>query len=136
MGAVFRSKVDGKFRWLTLLLPGVALVAFLTSPGGPLRWLPVGLLLLAALLVCWILVSTYYELEAAELVAHSGPFTWRIPLAELKAVRDSSSARSGPALSMDRIEIVYGAGRVLMISPADKAEFLAAVRRRAPQLRA
>ena len=137
MGAVFRSKVDGKFRWLTLLLPGVALVAFLTSPGGsPLRWLPVGLVFLAALLVCWILVSTYYELEAGDLIAHSGPFTWRIPLVEVKAVRESSSTRSGPALSMDRLEIIYGAGRVLMISPADKAEFLAAVRRHAPQLHA
>jgi hypothetical protein len=136
MSAVFRSKVDGKFGWLALLLPAVALVAFFTSPGGsPLRWLPVGLVLLAALIVCWMLVSTYYELEAGELLAHSGPFTWRIPLTEVTAVREWSSVRSGPALSMDRLEVVYGGGRVLMISPADKAQFLAAVQRRAPQLR-
>jgi hypothetical protein len=136
MRAIFRSKVDGKLTWPGLLLPGVALVALFTTPrGSPLLWLPVGLVFVAALLVCWILVSTYYELRADELVAHCGPFTWRIPLAEVTDVRESSSVRSGPALSMDRLEIVYRGGRVLMISPADKAEFLAAVRQRAPQLR-
>ena len=136
MNAVFRSKVDGKFRWLTLLLPGVALVALFTSPrGSPLLWLPVGLVFLATVLVCWILISTYYELQAGELLAHCGPFSWRIPLTEITAVRESSSVRSGPALSMDRLEVVYRGGRVLMISPADKAEFLAAMHRRAPQLR-
>ena len=137
MNAVFRSKVDGKFKWLALLLPGVALVALFTSPrGSPLLWLPVGLVFLATVLVCWILASTYYELQAGELVAHCGPFTWRIPPAEITAVRESSSVRSGPALSMDRLEVVYRGGRVLMISPAAKAEFLAVMHRRAPQLRA
>ena len=137
MNAVFRSKVDGKFTWLALLLPGVALAVLLTSPRGTrLLWIPVGLVFLAAVLVCWILVSTYYELQAGELVAHCGPFSWRIPLTEITDVRESSSVRSGPALSMDRLAVVYRGGRVLMISPADKAEFLAAVHRRAPQLRA
>lgn len=135
MTAVFRSKVDGKFRWLALLLPAAALVALFTSPrGSPLLWLPVGLVFLAAMTVCWITVSTYYELQAGEFVAHCGPFTWRIPLTEITDVRESSSVRSGPALSMDRLEIVYRGGRALMISPADKAQFLAAVRRHAPQL--
>lgn len=136
MKAVYRSKIDGKLRGLALLLPGVAVMALFTSPrGSPLLWLPVALVFLAALIVCWILMSTYYELRTGELVARSGPFTWRIPLAEVTDVRESSSVRSGPALSMDRLEITYGAGRVLMISPADKADFLAALRRRVPRLR-
>ena len=135
MKAVFRSKVDGKIKGLGLLLPGVALMALFTSPrGNLLLWLPVALVFLAALIVSWILMSTYYELQAGELVAHSGPFTWRIPLTEVTDVRESSTVRSGPALSMDRIEIIYGGGRVLVISPADKAEFLAAMQRRAPGL--
>ena len=67
MNAVFRSKVDGKLRWLALLLPAVALVALFTSPrGSALLWLPVGLVFLAAMTVCWITVSTYYELQAGE----------------------------------------------------------------------
>ncbi|HEX5458773.1 MAG TPA: PH domain-containing protein [Steroidobacteraceae bacterium] len=137
MSAMFRSKVDGKFKWLALLLPGAALAALFTTPrGSPMLWLPVGLVFLAALLVCWILFATYYELQADELVAHCGPFTWRIPLREITQVRESSSVRSGPALSMDRLEVVHLGGRVLIVSPADKAQFIAAIQRRAPQLRA
>ena len=62
------------------------------------------------------------------------PFRPRIPLEEISAVRESNSVRSGPALSMDRLEIACSNGRVLLISPGDKAGFLAALRRRAPQL--
>jgi len=32
-----------------------------------------------------------------------------------------------------RLEIAFGGGRVLLISPADKAGFLAALRRRSPR---
>jgi hypothetical protein len=135
MNAVFRSKVDGKFKWIAFAMPAVAVMALLTaSPPNRLLWIPVGALVLAAMTVGWIFISTYYELQADELVAHCGPFTWRIPLADVTAVRESKSTRSGPALSMDRLEIVHGPGRVLIISPADKERFLAALRRRAPAL--
>jgi len=130
MNAVFRSKIDGRFGWIALAMPGVALVALFTAPAGNrLLWIPVSMVFLAAVLVCWIFISTYYELRQDQLVARCGPFIWRVPLAEVTAVRESSSARSGPALSMDRLEIVYRGGRVLVISPADKAGFLAALRR-------
>jgi hypothetical protein len=35
---------------------------------------------------------------------------------------------------MDRLEISYGNGRMLLISPEDKAGFLAVLHRRAPRL--
>jgi hypothetical protein len=113
-------------------------VAVLTGPPGGNRvmWIPVGMAVLAALLVCWILLSTRYELEDGALVTHCGPFAWRIPLAEISAVRDSSSARSGPALSMDRLEVIHRGGKVLIISPADKPAFMAALRQQAPHVRA
>ena len=138
MRAVFRSKVDRKFRWLALATPGVALVAVLTGPPGGNRvmWIPAGMAVLAAVMVCWILLSTCYELTDRELVTYCGPFTWRIPLAEVSAVRQSSSARSGPALSMDRLEVIHEGGKVLIISPADKPAFMAALRHRAPHVRA
>ena len=137
MNAVFRSKVDGRFIWIALAMPGVAFVALLTAPqGNRLLWIPVGLLLLAAVIVCWTFLATYYELRSDQLVTRCGPFTWRVPLAEVSGIRESNTARSGPALSMDRLEIIYGGGKVLVISPADKACFLAAAQRRMAALRA
>ncbi|MGO9991644.1 MAG: PH domain-containing protein [Steroidobacteraceae bacterium] len=136
MTIVFRSKVDAKLWAIGLAMPAVALIAIITGPrlSTGVLWLPVIATVLVAAIVVWVVLSTYYEFKGDALVAHAGPFSWRIPLKEISAVRESSSVRSGPALSMDRLEIVFGAGRVLLISPEDKAGFLAALRRRAPQL--
>ena len=90
----------------------------------------VSVMLLVVALVVWVVMSTYYEFEPAALVAHSGPWSWRIAFADIVSVRESRSSRSGPALSMDRLEIEYRPGRVLLLSPADKAGFLAELRRR------
>jgi hypothetical protein len=136
MTAVFRSKVDGRLTAIGIAMPCVALAAVAAIP-GPVTgvwWLSVIAGLLVATVVAWVVLATYYEFEGDVLVAHSGPFSWRIPLQEISAARESNSVRSGPALSMDRLEIAYGNGRVLLISPEDKAAFLAVLHRRAPQL--
>ena len=130
----FRSKIDGKLRAVGLIMPCVALVAIATSPRLAVLWVPTIAMVLVTLVVVWVVLSTYYEFEGEVLIAHSGPFSWRIPLEEISAVRESNSVRSGPALSMDRLEITYRNGRALLISPEDKPGFLAALRRRAPQL--
>jgi hypothetical protein len=135
MNTVFRSKVDSRFKWIGLLMPCLALLAlFSAQPGNRLLWIPVDTMSLATALVFWTLISTYYELQREQLVAHCGPFTWRIPLADNTGVRESNSMRSGPALSLDRLEIVHGGGKVLVISPADKAGFIMVLRRSARHL--
>lgn len=135
MTTIFRSKIDGKLKLVGFAMPFVVLLAIATSPrNAAALWVPAIATVLVAALVVWITLSTYYEFEAEMLIAHSGPFSWRVPLKEISAVRESDSVRSGPALSMDRLEIIYRNGRVLLISPEDKSGFLAALHRRAPQL--
>jgi hypothetical protein len=136
MSATFRSKVDGNLQVAGLAMPCVALVALATNSrhGGVVPLLLAILTVLVAGVVVWIVLSTYYEFTGNLLVAHSGPFSWRIPLEEISNVCESHSVRSGPALSMDRLELTWGAGRILLISPKDKAGFLAVLHRRAPQL--
>lgn len=136
MRVKFRSKVDGKLTIIGLATPGVALVAIATSArhGRGVLLLPVVAVTFVAVVVVWIVLSTYYEFTRDLLVAHSGPFSWRIPLKDITGVRESRSVRSGPALSMDRFEVAWGEGHILLISPEDKTGFLAMLRRRAPQL--
>lgn len=138
MRTVFRSKVDGKLTIVGFAAPCVAAVAIGTTAGHGRRVLLAlaAITALVALVVVWTVLSTYYEITHDLLVAHSGPFSWRIPLKGISSVHDSHSTRSGPALSMDRLEIVWGKGRALLISPEDKPGFLAALHRRAPQLMA
>jgi hypothetical protein len=135
MTTIFRSKIDGRIKLAGLVMPCVAFLAIATSPRTEAAvWVPAIATVLVAVMVVWITLSTYYEFEPEALIAHSGPFSWRVPLREISAVRESKSVRSGPALSMDRLEIIYRNGRVLLISPEDKSGFLAALHRRAPQL--
>ncbi len=136
MTTVFRSKIDGKLMAIGLAMPCVALIAIGTNArlATGLVWFLAILTVLVAVIVVWVVMSTYYEVGADELLARSGPFCWRIPLKDISAVRESNSPRSGPALSMDRLEITHANGRVLLISPGNKAAFLAALHRRAPWL--
>jgi Bacterial PH domain len=138
MRAKFRSKVDSRLRIVGFAMPCVAIIAIGTTArhGAGMLLLPAVVTGLVAAVVVWIVLSTYYEFTRDFLVAHSGPFSWRIPLKDISTVRESHSVRSGPALSMDRLEVAWGGNHVLLISPEDKTGFLAVLYRQAPHLAA
>ncbi len=136
MTTMFRSKIDAKLKAVGLAAPCVAILALVTG-GGPntrLVWLPIAITVFVAAMVLWVVLATYYEFQGDALVVRSGPFFWRISLKDIAAVRESHSLRSGPALSIDRLEITQRNGRAMLISPQDKAGFLAMLYRLAPHL--
>ena len=57
----------------------------------------------------------------------SGPFRWRVPIADIQSVTPTRSLWSAPALSLDRLRINYGNGRCILVSPADKQGFMEAI---------
>ncbi len=71
----------------------------------------------------WILYGTFYRLTATHLLVRSGPFRYAIPLAEIRSVAPTRSPLSGPACSLDRLQVDAG-GTSILISPAAKQEFL------------
>ena len=79
--------------------------------------------LLGSGLPVWLAVSTRYCVDKEILVIKSGPFRWRIPLNDIKDIRESSSPISGPALSFDRLLITYSNGKRVLVSPKDKTKF-------------
>lgn len=123
----YRSKVDGKIALVTAIAAVVLLVAGGTLPGpGHLTARGLHILLLLPLAFCvWTLLATYYVIDATSLIAYSGPFHWTVPLRDIRSVRPSRDLRSGPALSLERLRVEFGAGKVLMISPRDRDAFLA-----------
>ena len=124
---VFRSKVDAWLGGVLIATPILAVVSVFTNAvlqdGAVLVFvsllavLPVGLPL-------WLLCSTRYTLTATELAVRCGPFSWRVPLKDIRAVHPTRNPLSSPALSLDRLRIDYGAGRSIMISPTDRERFL------------
>lgn len=130
----YRSKIDA---WMGVVL-GFAVIAMISAPvtawlktGNP-RSLLVGLVVLPGVaFVIWIVLSTTYTLEARQLIVRSGPFRWRINIDEIKSIAPVRGigmrmrrGRSSPALSMDRLEIIYSADKRLMISPDEQDAFL------------
>ncbi len=116
--------------WLAVVLTVAALVASGAACGllftdTPARSaIAAALILLGAMLPVWLMVSTRYTLTDGELHVVSGPFRWRVPVREIRAVAHTRCALSSPALSLDRLHIDYGQKSWIMISPRDKEVFL------------
>lgn len=137
----FPSKRDGwlvAVIWLSgVLLLGTAWIPLANPVLGALR-VPVALLhVLGAGFGFWVMYGTGYRFEDRALLVSSGPFRWRIALDAIRAVTPTHDPRSSPACSLDRLRIAYvgtRGDRALMVSPADKPGFLAALASRCPQL--
>src|SRR5690606_38964304 len=132
MPIVYRSKLDW---WLGALLGFAILMSFgyaigmLVGGGGQMWWAALITLLVGGIFPLWILLSTRYTLDDEVLTVQSGPFRWRVPIAELTDIRPTSNPLSSPALSLDRLRIDYGR-KSIMISPKNKEHFLAEIEKR------
>ena len=124
----FKSKIDTGIALLLgaiVVLDLVFIVILATGSESPAGKTGAILTMIAVLLLmAWLFFSTYYAVGKKVLRVVSGPFRWNIPLADIQSVPPSRSLWSGPALSLDRLKIVYGNGRRILISPADKQAFL------------
>lgn len=127
MSTVYRSRVD---RWLVVVVLGTAVVclgaalaSFRTASGVELLAL-LAVLLGGIGLPLWLLAGTRYTVTDERLEIACGPFRWRIPLAQITSITPTSNPLSSPALSLDRLRVAYGAGKSVLISPADKRRFI------------
>lgn len=99
------------------------------------RLIMVLVMLASAALVGSLLYMTGYWMTSDQLVIRSGPFSWRVPLRSIHEVVPSRSLLSGPALSLDRLHVRYGSSKWgVLISPAEKDDFLREMVLRAPGL--
>ena len=128
---VYRSAVDG---WYFVVVGAVALIALgvlfniwpaLTSPVREMTAIVVSA---SVVLPLWLLLQTYYTVTESTLEIRSGPFRWTIERSSIRSISPTRSAVSSPALSLDRLEIRYGAGRSILVSPRDRKGFLEALR--------
>lgn len=130
-GLIFPSKID---RWIVALMIvpfGISAVVvgsvLRENPPLPAVLLMVGIEVAVLVLIVGMLRSTRYEVTGREVIAYSTPFRWRIEIESIESIRPSRSPASSPAMSLDRLEIRYGGGRTLLVSPEDREGFLSAV---------
>jgi hypothetical protein len=126
----FRSAVDTWFYLLALGVPGAIFIFAVLSVGtaDTAALVVIGITAIIGFgLPVWLLLSTYYVVEANTLKIRSGPFGWSILISEIKSVRPSRSVLSSPALSLKRLEIQYGRGQSILVSPEDFEGFKNAI---------
>ena len=127
----FVSKVDGWLIPVFVIAIAGMLAAFVSVlvDDTPL-WLQLVVaassVLLCALLFA-VLKSTYYVVEDGILRIVSGPFRWKIAIADIVDITPSRNPLSSPALSFDRLKVTYGKRRFVLVSPADKEGFIRAI---------
>jgi hypothetical protein len=134
---VFKSKID---TWLVAVAFGVPVVGIAIALNGAMRahdfhplYVAVPLLAIALAFIGWLFNRTDYRIESADLVIRSAFLRWTIPIHDIQSITPTRSPLSSPALSLDRLEILHRRG-VVLVSPADKAGFIAALRAVNPRI--
>ena len=138
INAVFTSKID---LWLAFLILGSSLLLILVpvwewiyNDSSTTRILFISLLTIpGAILLLLIFFNIKYSLSEDELFVKNGFSTQSIPLKDITHIIPTNSMLSAPALSLDRIEIKYKGGSIV-ISPKDKEGFYRAIQERVPAL--
>ncbi|MGZ8852904.1 MAG: PH domain-containing protein [Thermoanaerobaculia bacterium] len=129
----FDSRRDA---WLVLLLRGLPIVILAVlaigwdarhrGMAGPIAGVLI-LIVFEAFFFEPLLRSTYYIIDGDTLIIRSSFLKWRVPIAKILSVTPTRSPVSSPALSLDRLAILYDGKRIL-VSPQDKRRFIEALR--------
>ena len=138
INTVFASKID---LWLAFLILGFSLLLILVPVGEWIynnssikRTIFISLFTMpGAILLLLIFFNVKYSLSDDELFVKNGFSTQRIPLKDIIYIIPTNSMLSAPALSLERIEIRYEGGSIV-ISPKDKDGFYRAIQERVPAL--
>jgi hypothetical protein len=126
----FSSKVDWwYFATMGLVVVATSIAATPVVLAG--RWWIAATLLAPIALMVWNLLSTSYLITDDSLTVRCLLFRKTVPLAQVTKLRASRDPSASPALSLDRVEVLYGTGSVL-ISPKDKRGFIHAIRAQQP----
>lgn len=86
-------------------------------------------------LVVWIYFTTYYVIEDDTLRVRSAFINKLIPIYDIRSIKQTFNPLSSPALSMDRLEILYETHSTVLISPENRDVFLEELKKRNPSIR-
>lgn len=136
MDKLHHSKVDN---WLLMAVVSCAMFVLLAATLLTLAGLSlIGLILffIGAVLPMWVVMATRYHIIDEELRVRAGPFRWRIPISQINQVTPCHNATLAPAMSRERLQLIYQATATrgaragqtaefhLFISPEDRYQFI------------
>jgi hypothetical protein len=112
-----------------LVIIGILEMNFTTS-----EFIDIIVLTLSAVLLLWIWFGTGYKIENHQLKIKFGPIRSIIEINDIKKINKVKSPFTAPALSIDRLEILYGKYDVISISPKNEHKFIQLLINENPQI--
>ncbi|GAB3281424.1 hypothetical protein GCM10027347_57060 [Larkinella harenae] len=98
-------------------------------------WAGTGIVTVVSLLIAHLFMTTRYQIDAGILRIQSGFFFHKaLPIETIKKIIETRNPISSPALSLDRIELIYNRFDSVLISPNDKMGFIAELLRAKPDI--
>lgn len=120
----YKSKID---LWLIILLTvvfgGIVILSIIKKD-----WIGFIIALIPAIFIWYMFTSTYYIIRENEVIIKGGIFyKLVIKITDIRKISESNDLISSPALSIDRLEILYNKFDTILISPKAKYEFVKSI---------
>lgn len=127
----FKSKVEFGLILFLMLIFGTVLIGSASDQ----KWIGFAFVLLVAAFIVHVFLTTYYTIEKDKLKIKCGfLINSEIKIQNIKKISKTYNIISSPALSFDRIEILYNEFDTVLISPKDKLRFTEAIKKINPQI--
>ena len=122
MKQVFKSAIS--WRLFAPILVFLFVLPFLTWRSTTEFIICAAVSLLTVACILYLMRTTYYTLTPTQLEIRCGFWRTQVAIDQITKVTPTRNPLSAPAFSLDRLEIKYGKYDYVLISPADKTDFL------------
>ncbi|WET03778.1 PH domain-containing protein [Flavobacterium sp. YJ01] len=127
----FKSKIDLWLAFLLIVIFGFALIQFAYEK----KWIGLSFIFCVISFIIHMFTTTFYTIERDKLRIKCGfLIDFTIEIKNVKKISETFNVLSSPALSLDRLEILYGKYDTVLISPKDKKRFIEELKRINPEI--
>jgi len=128
----FKSKID---LWFVILV-SILFTLILIRLAYDQNWVGFIFIIFVISYVIYSFSTTTYSIEGDKLKIKCGYFfNFLIEIKDIKTISETFNIISSPALSFNRLEILYNKFDTLLISPKDKNRFLETIKRINPEIK-
>ncbi len=122
MEKTYKSKIGIELVIVLSISLGASAILFIAEG----IWLGLLLIVIVVVFIINLFTTTDYTIKGENLYVRSGIFFKKtISIQSIRKIEESGSILSGPALSLDRLEIFYNKFDSVLVSPKNKDEFIA-----------
>ncbi len=132
MSVTYRSKIGLELAIpLSLVFIGVLIINLLDGK----NWIIFAIIGILSAFITHLFMMTAYSIHDQRLLIKAGfVFKKTLDISSITLIRESRNLLSSPAASLDRLEIHYDEGSLIVVSPKEKKAFINALKAINPRI--